>query len=154
MLINMVLKNRLGENPSRSEKDKFVKKFQEHAENVPTGNQLCSGGAAAFQCTRDTLRDCAQSSGKPQNPATVPLLTRVLSGPGTAKPLFCPQNMAFWQPCLNRLASQELSLPKTQLCLLHGKWNDVKRLFLKRLMKASWALNSFYEHFHFNVNEK
>lgn len=28
MLINMVLKNRLGENPSRSEKDKFVKNFK------------------------------------------------------------------------------------------------------------------------------
>lgn len=70
MLINMALKNRLGENPSRCKKAKFVKNFKSMLgkEKVPTVNLLFFGGTTAFQGTRAMLRNYMQTFKKLQSP--------------------------------------------------------------------------------------
>lgn len=128
MLINMVLKTDELQSPQEVKRPSFVK-ISRAGKNGSMRNLLCFRGTT--QCPRTTLRNWVEAFKKPQNPrpwfSHWPEFLKILD----LRKLFSSQNMAFWQPSSNHVASQELIPPQIQLCVLNTKWTDVKRIFLK-----------------------
>jgi hypothetical protein len=131
MLINMELKNRLAENPSRSGKAEFVKNFESRLANVPTRNLLCFGGTIAFQCTRTMLTNCATKSR-----AMAPLLPRVLSDTGIAETLFS-QYMVFLTALLEPFCLSRVNSSPNSVLHFKQQMDQCQKALFKRLIKAS-----------------